>query len=92
MEGLKDRIKEMIWSGRVGPEMVEAMINARHLDALRRARVSIENSITSLERLDPLELTALDLRIATAAVGEIVGKTTTDDLLDAIFSKFCIGK
>ena len=39
-----------------------------------------------------LELVALDLRIAAAAVGEIVGKTATEDLLDSIFSQFCLGK
>jgi tRNA modification GTPase len=39
-----------------------------------------------------LELVAMDLRIAANAVGEIVGKTTTEDLLDSIFSTFCIGK
>jgi tRNA modification GTPase len=39
-----------------------------------------------------LELVAMDLRIATNAIGEIVGKTTTEDLLDSIFSQFCIGK
>ena len=39
-----------------------------------------------------LELIAFDLRIAANAVGEIVGKTTTEDLLDAIFSTFCLGK
>ena len=40
----------------------------------------------------PLDLVAVDLRIAVNAVGEIVGKTTTEDLLDSIFSQFCIGK
>ena len=39
-----------------------------------------------------LELAAADLRMAANAVGEIVGKTTTEDLLDVIFSQFCIGK
>jgi len=34
----------------------------------------------------------MELRIATNAIGEVVGKTTTEDLLDAIFSQFCIGK
>ena len=38
------------------------------------------------------ELVAVDLRIAVNAIGEIVGKTTTEDLLDNIFSQFCIGK
>jgi tRNA modification GTPase len=39
-----------------------------------------------------LEFVALDLRQGIAAVGEIVGKTTTEDLLDSIFSQFCLGK
>jgi tRNA modification GTPase len=39
-----------------------------------------------------LELAAGELRIAVNAVGELVGKTTTEDLLDSIFSQFCIGK
>jgi tRNA modification GTPase len=39
-----------------------------------------------------LEVVALELRSAVNAVGEVVGKTTTEDLLDAIFSQFCIGK
>ena len=45
-----------------------------------------------LRREASLELAAMDLRIAANAVGEIVGKTTTEDLLDRIFSQFCIGK
>ncbi len=39
-----------------------------------------------------LDLVAADLRVAAQAVGEVVGKTGTEDLLDRIFSTFCIGK
>ncbi len=92
METLKDRIKSLFWSGRVKPEMVEAMLNARHLEALRRAGEAIQAGLGSLEMGEPVELTAVELRLGTSAIGEIVGKTATDDLLDTIFSKFCIGK
>jgi len=34
----------------------------------------------------------MELRIATDAIGEVVGKTSTEDMLDALFSQFCIGK
>ena len=67
------------------------MINARHQDALQRARRPPAHHRRPARDLG-LELAALDLRIAANAVGEIVGKTTTEDLLDAIFSQFCIGK
>jgi len=49
-------------------------------------------TIDSLKQDQTLELTAMDLRIAANAVGEVVGKTATEDLLDTIFSQFCIGK
>jgi len=68
------------------------MINARHQDALQRARLALQRTVVALRDGLGLELAALDLRIAANAVGEIVGKTTIDDLLDAIFSQFCIGK
>ncbi len=92
IERLKDAIKEKVWAGQIGAEMLEAMINSRHEDALRRGRAGIDRAASALDSDLGLELVALDLRIAADAVGEIVGKTTTDDLLDAIFSQFCIGK
>jgi tRNA modification GTPase len=92
IETLKDAIKAKVWAGEINAEMLEAMINSRHEDALRRARGAIERAASALEGGLGLELAALDLRIGASAVGEIVGKTTTEDLLDAIFSQFCLGK
>jgi tRNA modification GTPase len=92
IEEVKDAIKEKVWAGEIQAGMWEVMINSRHQDALQRARVALERTVAALRGGLGLELAALDLRIAANAVGEIVGKTTTDDLLDAIFSQFCIGK
>jgi len=68
------------------------MINARHQDALNRARDAALRASAALRSGQTLELVAMDLRMAVNAVGEIVGKTATEDLLDMIFSQFCIGK
>ncbi|HOC57512.1 MAG TPA: tRNA uridine-5-carboxymethylaminomethyl(34) synthesis GTPase MnmE [Verrucomicrobiota bacterium] len=92
IEPLKDAIKALVWSGAINTEMLPAMINARHEDALNRARAATLRTLDALRADAPLELAALDLRIAVNAVGEIVGQTTTEDLLDLIFSQFCIGK
>lgn len=92
IESLKDAIKELAWSGEIRAEMLEVMINSRHQDALNRARSAALRTVEALRGGQTLELVALDLRIAVNAVGEIVGKTTTEDLLDRIFSQFCIGK
>ena len=92
IEELKDAIKGKVWSGGVPAEMLQVMINSRHEDALRRGREAASRALEALRAHLGLELAALDLRLAAQAVGEIVGKTTTEDLLDSIFSQFCIGK
>ena len=72
--------------------MNQVMINSRHQEALQRATHHTQLAIAALRASETLELVAMDLRIATNAVGEIVGKTTTEDILDSIFSQFCLGK
>jgi tRNA modification GTPase len=92
IEALKDAIKELVWSGEIRAEMLQVMINSRHQDALTRARAATQRTLDVLRAGETLELAAGELRIAVNAVGEIVGKTATEDLLDSIFSQFCIGK
>ena len=92
LEALKDAIKSLVWAGKIEAGMLQVMINSRHQEALGRARQATLETIAALRADVTLELVALDLRIAVHAVGEIVGKTATDDLLDSIFSQFCLGK
>jgi tRNA modification GTPase len=92
LEDLKDTIRASVWSGEIKSEMLQVMINSRHQDALKRARYGTVVAIKGLRADQNLELVAMELRIAVNAVGEIVGKTSTEDLLDSIFSHFCIGK
>jgi len=92
VESLKDAIRETVWSGEIRAEMLEVMINSRHQDALRRSREAAVRGRDALRAGEPVEIVALELRIATGALGEVTGRTTTEDLLDRIFSTFCIGK
>ena len=64
----------------------------RHRDALLRAIASLNGLLVSVDALAPLECLALELREALAAIGQITGETTPDEILDQIFSQFCIGK
>jgi tRNA modification GTPase len=92
LEQLKDAIKERVWSGDIRGEMLEVMINSRHQQALKRTGEAVCAAVAALAADQPLEIVAMELRIGVNAVGEVVGKTTTEDLLDSIFSQFCIGK
>ena len=67
-------------------------VNARHQACLARAQSSLIRAITSLRASDEPELTALDLREALTAIGEIAGIVDTEEILGEIFGNFCIGK
>jgi len=64
----------------------------RHIDALGRARIHLEDAAAALGSSEAVELFAEDLRFAQQALGEITGEFTSDDLLGKIFASFCIGK
>lgn len=66
--------------------------NVRHRDAISRARKSLNLALESVKSHKSSEFAALDLRSGLNALGEITGEITTDDILNNIFSKFCIGK
>ena len=91
-----DKLKASVSEELLGGELVigesPIVTNARHQEALRRASEGLNYAIESLENGMPPELIAVDLRISLDGLGDIVGKTTTEDILDRIFSQFCVGK
>jgi tRNA modification GTPase len=93
--GLDKLVDAIVGRTRIAPpaSREEAVaINARHQDCLRRAKEAIAAARASLERGDAPEFTAVELRAALAAVGEITGGSDADDVLGEIFRNFCIGK
>jgi len=66
--------------------------NTRHFEALNQTKTSLEQVITGLDNQVPSDLIAMDIRHALHYLGEISGEISTDDLLESIFSNFCIGK
>jgi len=66
--------------------------SVRHEDALRRAHQALISARGAVADNEPSDLISIGLRGAVNALGEISGESATEDLLDTIFSKFCIGK
>jgi tRNA modification GTPase len=73
-------------------EKTAILSTLRHSEALNRAKVHLTNSRNSLLNKLSGEFVSLDLRNAVDALGEIIGEVTSEDILNSIFSKFCIGK
>ncbi len=70
----------------------ETIASARHKGALERALKGIKRAIEAEREEMPMEIIASELRGALDRIGEITGETTTEDILERIFSEFCIGK
>jgi tRNA modification GTPase len=66
--------------------------NARHAASLSNASSALQKSILGLDQNLPGDLLALDIRYALEELGHITGEVTNEDLLENIFTKFCIGK
>lgn len=92
LEELNQAIWEHVMGGAVELADVRVAINARHQAALQNARQLLEMGRRSLEEGKSPEFISIELRAALDAVGEVIGKLDTEDLLGRIFSEFCIGK
>lgn len=91
IEELKTHVQEMVTgqSFRTGNTIVT---NVRHYESLQKTKESLNAVLDAIDQGHPGDLLAEDIRQALFYLGEITGEITTDDLLDNIFSKFCIGK
>lgn len=93
LDGLSEAIVERMNCDTVsiGTEGV-VVSERRHRDALLQAVAALKGLLVSVDEAAPLECLALELREALSALGQITGETTPDEILDQIFSKFCVGK
>jgi tRNA modification GTPase len=89
---LEEAIVNLVLAGSTIQSEGALVTSARHVEALHRAAQHIEASLTPLRQLLPLDFVSIDLRAAYDALGEVTGETASDDLLERIFSEFCIGK
>jgi tRNA modification GTPase len=90
--GLKRALAELLGAGGAASGPALAASNPRHVEALARARVALRRASAAAGAGAPGEIVALELREALAAIGEVTGRGVSEDLLDRIFSRFCVGK
>lgn len=89
-----EKVKESLYNlAKQDKSMSDGLVlaNERHIDALSRAKNHLKQAIDSIDDYT-LDLVTIDLNLCYSALGEITGNTTSEEILDAIFSKFCLGK
>jgi len=92
ISSLEERIKDMVFHGKLSIGNNMMITNVRHKDLLDKAKDSIDHALTSIEEGIPVDLVSVDIREAWTKLGAITGDTASEDIIKEIFSKFCIGK
>lgn len=88
---IKDKIAEMVFEGHIKPKDI-SVTNIRHRDALIKAGESVQKGIDTILSGLPLDFAGIEFKDAYLKLGEITGDTVEEDIIDRIFTDFCIGK
>lgn len=92
LDSLKQTIIELFNLDELKSKNYNYLSNARHIALVKEAVSAVENGIESAENNLPFEMISVDINEAYDLLGEIIGAVYKDELLDTLFSKFCLGK
>ncbi len=87
-----NKIKELFNLEKLETSDLTYLSNARSISLLKKSLNNISNAIDNINNNDPIDIVELELKDAWSTLGEIIGETYTDELLDELFSRFCLGK
>ena len=92
LDELKDKIGELFDLERINNSNLEVVSSAREIGLLNEALNSIGQALNNVSSKLPIDMIAIDIKKAWDLLGEITGESYQDELLDTLFSKFCLGK
>lgn len=88
----ENKVKDMFFTGKINPDQEVIITNMRHKEALLHTLESLKQVKISIENQMPEDFYSIDLMSAYTYLGSIIGEEVSDDLVNEIFSKFCMGK
>jgi len=92
IELLEKAIADIFFAGRVQQDDLTYVSNARHIHLLRQAERAIDDALAGIDQLMPVDMIQIDIKKAWELLGEVIGESVGEDLIDQIFSQFCLGK
>lgn len=92
IKSLENAISEMFLKGDVKAGEDAIISNERHRDSLKKAQMHILNAKNEITNKMPLDIVTIDISLSIEALGEACGQTVSEEIVDKIFSQFCLGK
>ena len=92
IDELELQIRDLFFGGEVQNQDMTYVSNSRHISLLKQARHSIQDAIDAAESGVPMDIIQIDLTRTWEILGEIIGESASDELIDQLFSQFCLGK
>ena len=89
---LEERIKDMVYKGKVSASENILITNVRHLNLINKALISLQEALISSKDRQPFELIEIDVNEAWSCLGEITGEAVREDIINEVFARFCLGK
>jgi len=86
------KVGEMFNLGNIKPSENNIITNERHIKMLRNASMNLDEAISMLQNGEPVEVAELSVHYAYDSLGKIIGEEVGDEVLNTVFSKFCLGK
>lgn len=92
IDKIKEEIKRLFNIGKLVSDDITYLSNARSIALLKKSLNNINEAIEEINNSNPIDIVELSLKEAWENLGKIIGETYTDELLDELFSRFCLGK
>ena len=92
IDKIKDEIKRLFNIGEISTNDMTYLSNARSIALLKKSLNNINDAINEINNNNPIDIVELSLKESWNNLGEVIGETYTDELLDELFSRFCLGK
>ncbi|HLS34764.1 MAG TPA: tRNA uridine-5-carboxymethylaminomethyl(34) synthesis GTPase MnmE [Bacillota bacterium] len=92
IDELEESIAELFYAGEVDTGDFTYVSNARHIQLLKEAKKALEDAMEALQMNIPIDIVQIDITRTWELLGEIVGDTASEALIDQLFSQFCLGK
>ncbi|RNM24721.1 tRNA uridine-5-carboxymethylaminomethyl(34) synthesis GTPase MnmE [Staphylococcus ureilyticus] len=92
IDQLEIQIRDLFFAGDVQNQDMTYVSNSRHISLLKQARNSIQDAIDAAEDGVPMDMVQIDLTRTWEILGEIIGESASEELINQLFSQFCLGK